>query len=249
MNRARKLFERACTGNSSYGCRRYADVWFRGIGDGGANAGTSRLYDRKACELGSTWGCGDACGEGPACLTRARSNEEAGRPDKAIDSYSHLCVVGIAEACFHASRVYEEGIGRPPDPVGALVFQKMGCDKGYPRSCVPLARMLDERGKHDEATAKLEKGCADDGEESCHALAVRYAGGEHLPADPAKAVELFNTACEHEVAESCHALAELHAEGRGVPKSPAQAKAFHARACKLGYQASCPPAPSTFAPR
>jgi TPR repeat protein len=65
-------------------------------------------------------------------------------------------------------------------------------------------------------------------------LAVRYANGDGVPADPERALRIFTRAAEQGHAESAASLGVMYSEGQGVKVDPEQALHWSQRGAALG---------------
>lgn len=73
----------------------------------------------------------------------------------------------------------------------------------------------------------------------CQELAVRYDKGDGIPADGAKASELFGKACDGGQLWSCGRQAFRLANGDGVPRDLPRALSMFDKACQAGDAFSC----------
>jgi len=116
---------------------------------------------RRACQLGSPWGCGYAAGmhSGQAGLPKNdeaaldflnagcdRGNliscndlavrfEVAGRLERAAELFDGICNAGSATGCSNLGIIYHEGKGVPKDPQRALQLMRRACTAGEERAC------------------------------------------------------------------------------------------------------------------
>jgi TPR repeat protein len=240
VDRARVVFARSC-GISAYGCYRYAKHWSSGTGKGGADSLRAKGYHAKACKLGFVSSCFEPCRETPeACMTRSKESETK-RPDAARRNYDVLCA-GLnphAEACYRLGRMYQLGIGMPPDLDKATYEMSNGCKAKHALACVEWAKLDDDPRRLVIVNRALNAACSDEAHHGCYALGLRLLEGKHMPKDAAQAAKHLQTACDHDVAESCVKLAEQYDTGTGVDKNAAQAKKLRARACELGHEPAC----------
>ncbi len=84
-----------------------------------------------------------------------------------------------------------------------------------------------------------ENECLSGDARSCQELAVRYVEADGVPADGAKASELFGKACDGGQLWSCGRQAFRLANGDGVPRDLPRALAMFDKACQAGDAWSC----------
>lgn len=70
-------------------------------------------------------------------------------------------------------------------------------------------------------------------------LGDRYARGDGVPQDWARANALFERSCELGETLACAELAASFAIGRGVPRDAAKVEALRKKACELGDERAC----------
>lgn len=84
----------------------------------------------------------------------------------------------------------------------------------------------------------LNKACAGRSGEGCYELGMAYYLGRDAVRNPARAVQLFETACQLE-AKLCSALAAAHVDGIGVDQSYSLGDHFLSKACRGGNAPAC----------
>jgi TPR repeat protein len=103
-----------------------------------------------------------------------------------------------------------------------------------------------------QAAERYRQACENGNADGCVNLGIVYAHGLGVPADPARAAQLYSRAaqlyapaCDGGNAHACNNLATLVIDGRGVPRDAARAVRLYARACQLDrtINANCDPAP------
>lgn len=87
--------------------------------------------------------------------------------------------------------------------------------------------------------AEQEQGCAAGQLAECSALGDRYASGDGVSVDRARARDLYGRACDGGLAEACLTLAGAHLAGSLGPRDPAAAVTAMGRACEAGHATSC----------
>ncbi len=86
---------------------------------------------------------------------------------------------------------------------------------------------------------RLTTACdANDGH-ACYLAAERWRTGEGTPADPAKAVTLYDRACTLGDPVGCYDFASALSDGDGIAADRTRAAATFERGCKLGDEESC----------
>jgi TPR repeat protein len=161
-------------------------------------------------------------------------------PDLAVAGtyFGKACDLGLSQACPGASQLAQDEEHR----VG---YVKKGCDAKDASSCAELGHVLVDKGGADAEKGRqlLEKTCADRSNAvgagvACAQLGHTYELGQGVPANIAKAVELYTKACELNPTQ-CALLGDCHLRGTGVQKSKPKAKELYGRACKAGNPDGC----------
>jgi uncharacterized protein len=154
------------------------------------------------------------------------------------------CRKGNAEACAFGALLAVEG--RAGLAVAANARERLAplCNKDDATGCAALglAWSLPAAGAPSptKAMEALQLGCQARQQVACRRLAtLLQVGGEGLPADPASAASLFETACDENDGLSCHALSRLLLSGGPVPKDAKKAKLLAKKGCKLGVKEAC----------
>jgi hypothetical protein len=123
--------------------------------------------------------------------------------------------------------------------VQARALYLRACEAGHAGACSSAGGLFLAVAPRDVEKGKelMARGC-DAEPRTCFNLARLYETGE-VPRDPARAVELYRTACEAGHAESCTSLGMRHLDGQGVPRSaPTAAESFRL-ACAGGDDLGC----------
>jgi len=95
-------------------------------------------------------------------------------------------------------------------------------------------------GAPQEDTAdSLQQACDLGDAKGCYKLGLKFAKGESVPKDDAKAVSLLQKACDGGDVMGCNDLGFMYGSGRGVPKDDAKAVQFYQKACDGGHSQSC----------
>jgi hypothetical protein len=155
------------------------------------------------------------------------------------------CRQGDAEACHDASIRYMCGVGADRDFAKAASFGAKACELGSTVSCGTagtfyLGLLANSKMDGARAVPLLQKGCDGDFSQSCNGLALAYWRGLGVPANPGKALELFDVACKQDVMAACANQAFLLATGApGVPRDPQKAGMLAARACDREQGSGC----------
>lgn len=87
-----------------------------------------------------------------------------------------------------------------------------------------------------------ETRCASNEARACYRLGWFYEGGQSVPRDVKKALDLYGKACDGNMAVACRALGYLYNGGGkdlGIELNKKLAGDFYAKACTLGIAAAC----------
>jgi TPR repeat protein len=90
-----------------------------------------------------------------------------------------------------------------------------------------------------EMAGRLDHRCVAGDLEACRNLAVMYAEGTTVSADPRRATALFTQACNGGNLKACYHLALALAEGMGTERQPAKAVEVYQKACDGGEKLAC----------
>jgi TPR repeat protein len=89
------------------------------------------------------------------------------------------------------------------------------------------------------ARMAFERSCGQGRPEACSALGVVYEIGLGVPADPARAVELYDFACRSGNLHGCTNLAVARVQGIGGPRDEHAGAAVLATSCNRGDARAC----------
>ena len=90
------------------------------------------------------------------------------------------------------------------------------------------------------ALGDCESACARDQATACVSAGHFHEFGRGVPADPERALSLYQKACDLKYAGGCYNAAFLLASGKGnVAKDPTRARELYAEVCDLGSKTAC----------
>jgi hypothetical protein len=121
------------------------------------------------------------------------------------------CELGHGGGCSLLGAAYQTGQGVEKDLRRAEQLLSPSCDAGVPSACIGLAEVWLERGDSiADAVELLTRTCRlpQGYHAACHRLGTLYRDGANVPADPARARELFQRGCKG-FRPSCRALEAL----------------------------------------
>ena len=220
--------------------------------EGGARA-LAALLDERACAAGVARGC-TALGELRLRSADARERARAaqllhdtcfapGTDGVAAQACAEGCEPDRARACSLLAWANAEGVGVPPNLVGAAGLAQQSCGAGDMLGCAVLGYLhLTGRGaRRDEARGIELFGAACDAKVgiACANLALCHLEGIGTEVDPARAFELNERACSLGVLKGCTALAWQLGAGVGVAKDEGASVAHLRAACDGGYGPAC----------
>jgi hypothetical protein len=81
--------------------------------------------------------------------------------------------------------------------------------------------------------------CTEQDPNACVSAGHSYEFGHGVPADPARAFQLYEQACDWKFATGCYNAAVLLEAGKGVVKDAARARQLYAQVCALGAKTAC----------
>ena len=81
--------------------------------------------------------------------------------------------------------------------------------------------------------------CSEKNPNSCVSAGRLYEFGHGVPADPARAFDLYERACAFKYAGGCYNAAVLLEAGKGVGADPGRARELYAQVCQMGSMTSC----------
>ncbi len=223
----------ACEANVAAACNFLGMAHDVGVGAEHDPARAAVLY-RKACDLGSGWGCHNLVGTVESMAARATLLQKA-------------CNLGYAKACHQLGGHLARGAFGAAQVANALPLYQRGCDLGFGEACHALALHYDagDLGVRDQPRSArlLGRACDLDAMASCFLLAQSHLAGKgHVARDVPRALALLTKACgtaafadadidKMPSGEACRLLA-AHVE-------PARARELLARACQFGAEEAC----------
>jgi TPR repeat protein len=160
---------------------------------------------------------GDLCDQGDplGCVVRGWSRSRIGTPEAslALFDFALACEAGFARGCLELGGVMANGVGMPPDELGAAPFFEQACLAGWPAGCRAWADRVD-RGvgaAPDEALATVIYGlaCEQGDAPACTRLAVAAHLGAGLPESLDRADALYEIACQAGDGPACLARGKL----------------------------------------
>jgi TPR repeat protein len=229
--RAFELLRRACALGNIDGCTGYAKEGPSVDRDPIRRRGFElQLEACKAGELGRCWGAYEE--------RRSMAIWAPGMPGVPDETWRALvartgaaCDRGDAEACVHASKFAQEGVGRDRSPEDAKALTLRACTLGGALSCAVSGIAL-EATEPEHARALYGRACTLGEGFAC----ARLARGE---TDPARIVELSQRACDLGHQNTCSDLARRLERGDGVPADPARARGLAELLCRRGWTSVC----------
>jgi TPR repeat protein len=198
------LLKRACDAGSFRGCNALGNATEEGKGLPKSEDQARELFQR-ACDGGDRRGCRNLAGylmDGRGGLPKSidRANTLLGKACQMGDTtacaklgLSTFKGEGVSRSCAKAMELLEKACFDERDPMGFacgdayLIVSRGGCD-----------------GHKDVKAAEryARRGCDVDKQE-CDRLASVYLGGQGVPADPKKAIELLQESCAHDSSDGC----------------------------------------------
>jgi TPR repeat protein len=184
------------------------------------------------CPGGLVWSAG-------ACRT-PRVNAPHKCLSNDVDECRKQCELGDASSCTEIGFEHLTGRRVPLDRARAAEFFRKACDGGDHYGCNNLGALLIRGSAADarRALALLEGVCGSE-PSLCSNLAVAYRDGLGMPAQPARATELFSRGCLGGDAGSCHDLALAYDNGVGVLRDVPRAAELQAESCRRGFMQAC----------
>jgi len=173
----------------------------------------------------------------------------------------HGCLLKNLALCLSAAEI--EAALPAPDPGRMLQHLELGCAAPAQRAvCLRTAAgvvflpAVQRTGP--AAVTALERLCAKDVPQACHAASIAFGNGGAVPADFSRAAlfargaaEGYEALCQRlsrsrdpgglpaPEAESCRLAAAFYAQGNGVPRNPAWARSLQEAACTGGLAQVC----------
>ncbi len=222
----------ACDKGSMPGCVAAGVMYAGGKGAPHAPRYAAGLFD-KACQAHIYEGC-----------WRRGMMEQAGvgtEKDEAaaLAHFQSACGAGLSEACVSYAAALEEGRGCEPAPEKAMHLLEDSCEKYGRAACLRLA--VEQRERDAAAALKtFQRGCAKGSPQSC------VEAGKMLldkrvtdPAQPAKALAFFFSACDAKFAEGCSLAGLLLLGKHGVLADLPRSRGAFEKACALDDRDAC----------
>jgi TPR repeat protein len=206
------LLQKSCDGGRTFDCRTLGIELIRGLRLTKDEARGEKLL-AGACSSGDPFACGDL---GLYYLEQKQASRALGVVQKD-------CEAGNGGSCAKMggwlSRCED---GRPP---GMSPSEIKSCEK-FP----------DTNAKN--ATLAFESSCRAKYFGACRVAGDRYAAGKGLPADTAKAFELYGLGCPYGMG-SCEALGRSYEKGEGVTADLTKAYDAYAKGCDGAGKGDC----------
>lgn len=225
---ATSYFQKACDGEHPEGCTELAEAigpkFNEKLEDHLEEFKKSVEIGKRACSLGSAWGCTalgfDLKREGSKATFDASA---------AFRSFLKGCNLGNSLGCREAAEGYIEGAGTSKNPKKGLDLLLKGCTGGDDDICKAyITTLKDGRGvPKDLETAGLYAviTCLSDNQACEMAAEVFLEQGKN-----ADALKYAKMACDASLAY-CETLQTMYAEGKGTKKDPAKAKEILKKMC------------------
>lgn len=123
------------------------------------------------------------------------------------------------------------------DPIRSAALLRTAADAGDPAAAESLGRACLAARPGDLACASTRvAAAAASGRPSAKSLlGWMYAQGVGVPAEPARALQLYTEAANAGDLSALNNLGELHETGRGVPADPARAAQYYREAAESGF--------------
>lgn len=182
-------------------------------------------YLRRACDLGSAWGCA-------GLAQRYERGEGIGQDvATAVVHYVKACDLGANNACYNLAGIRWRGAAGAVDPAEAIRLMQRACDLGQPKGCEQVTAY--QAALAQQAAAAPDARCAKGDLDGCAAQA-----SDLIDHDNTRALAITTKACKKGHLRSCalQGIAMSYISARGW-----QAKAFKLwrRACDGGDTVGC----------
>lgn len=221
-----------CDAGEAWSCSRLGTSYVTATGVAEDAAKGASLY-KKSCELGHTGGCSNfglmlskgsgvtkddvqaakqferACSGGDAigCFNLGAMHFEgrgvAKDATKAASFFKQSCDGGNAAGCVNLGAAFDDGVGVPKDPAKARALFKRACEGDKAEGCTNLGVVSADDPK--AAVKAYTRGCELGSAKACDYLGKRFAKGDGVDKDPAKAKELQKKACDLGHTPACDA--------------------------------------------
>lgn len=200
-----------------------------------ALAARSADYFTRACDLGSSIGCGDLGlsardGKGvPRDLVRARAHFEA------------ACAEGEQRFCMELGALLMSVGGKEADRARALF--EAACKADQPLACMNLGSMYLDGTSVDQSFKRAEelfaKACEAKVGPACRSLGWMREEARGAPRDLPMAAGLYAKGCTMGDPMACAELGRMHFEGLGILRDEARAVTLFEKACDAGIPFAC----------
>ena len=218
--RAAKLFADACDRAELSACFRIGTWHLNGWGVP-INVERGLTVLSAACEAGDTnscWAVGTAYMTGPP---------ERRNLARALAMLRPICDGGDADGCASVGNIYELGDSTdlpPRDPARAIEYYTRACDGRSGGGCLRLGqvtanRLLGGSGDVVAAAHYYARSCDLDFMLGCEQLAQSYESGTGVPADRARALQLYRRVCDGGLRRGCARVSALTDPSRPPPLS------------------------------
>jgi TPR repeat protein len=153
------------------------------------------------------------------------------------------CAGGSMQGCYDLGRMYEEGIGAPPDPGQARPLYQKACAGGIVNACLNLGWLYESGAggpqDYNQAQALYLKACDDADGAACYDLGLMYEKAEGVTQNYEQASSLYKKACDAGVIDGCFNLGVLYEKGEGVAQDYTQADSLYDKSCDAGDLSGC----------
>jgi TPR repeat protein len=151
------------------------------------------------------------------------------------------CELGDASSCTEIGFEHLTGRLVQLDRRQASGYFRRACDGGDPWGCNSLGALLvstRDPASEREGVALFERACSDE-PRVCSNLAVAHRDGIAMPANAARASEIFSRGCLGGDGASCHDLGIAYDTGTGVVRDVPRAAELQTEACRRGFMKAC----------
>jgi hypothetical protein len=153
------------------------------------------------------------------------------------------CAGGSMQGCYDLGRMYEAGVGAPPDPGQARPLYQKACAGGIEGACLNLGWLYENNagGPQDykEAQELYLKACDAGVAAGCYDLGLMYESAEGVTQNYEQASSLYKKACDAGVIDGCFNLGVLYEKGEGVAQDYPQADSLYKKSCDGGDLSGC----------
>lgn len=185
--RGATLYKKSCELGHPGGCSNFGLMLSKGSGVTRDDALAAKQFER-ACSGGDAVGCfnlGAMHFEG-----RGVGKDEA----KAAGFFKQSCDGGSAAGCVNLGAAFDDGLGVPKDQAKARTLFRRACEGDKAEGCTNLGVVSADDPK--AAVKAYTRGCELGSAKACDYLGKRYAKGDGVDKDGAKAKELQKRSCD-----------------------------------------------------